>query len=920
MTKLNFYSITGANDIQWNSETFNNSGIVWNHSLQRWDAMPSGGLGGGITQSQADALYAPTGVTGFGQHYAYSYLVYKDGANYVAQKGSDASTVITDTSASDVLNYVFTQCGQGTTNGVDKFIGSGLVKLGTDITLDATVSGAWNTVFDLCGHKITVNGDFHGIKPKGGMVIQNGVLSYLGAASHVSDDSALIWIYGSSNNLGWGFPLRAVTIRSIKFMGYTDGTEWVAGTWYSGTAIYLDCPNDGTYDEILGLNLFNTVYHRLGYCIKAHNEHVAINNINSYNATFRGFRYGIWASGNNSEYGATYMDLTGWNFRNTIFECADSSIQRAVYLGPCCENNIIEGVAWDLTSSPGVMFETHPSANKNTFEFWTRESFDDDYWIDNGTNTIKKSRRENFDTRIYSISSHAFYEWNGVGGIDSTATISSAMWNFPIIVRHPHNTNKETGIGFSIGGDSVGMWNYRQYTPHASITFERTDSDSDNQGLGKLHFRVKDYKGAGPLTNTYLTPPLMTLYSGSVGINKRHPQDYTLIVSGSTYTYSLSTQRISSQGIYCDWISGNNTNLVGGGGLTQNEADALYAPTGTSGTPGGAANDIQYNTGEGFGGNYNLTWTTGVDLLAVTGQMKIQHTGYPVLEVRRNNTGTAGVVETLTMGRNGGALGNGQGAGIYFKLEDTGGNYASNYAGLIGSKWVNAASETMALVFSAVNGGTDPYNQSPRSMTILGTGPVGILNDTPIYGLDVNGSIYGIGISSSTISGNLKGKYSHGTDYIYWSSNGSVILPSTDDTVSLGQNLQEFKDIYIDGIAYMDAISAQGNITITGDIIRADDTDTKIDFSTDTIVLTAGNESVISASPTNTWISSQNISSNSIKGHYTVPLFATKPADASLYPGQIIRVSGGASDPTYLFISVNNSSDAWVWMQLGVTS
>ena len=330
------------------------------------------GQGGAYIYSGQNTIIisSQVGGGGSGNHYAYSYIVYKDGSNYKAQRGSDGVTVITDTSAGDVLNYVFSSCGWGTQTGVNKFLGSGLVQLGSDILLDKTISGSWNTVFDLGGHRITVNGDYHGIKPRGGMVIQNGSLSYLGAASPVSDDSALVWIYGSSNNLGWGFPLRAITLKNLKFMGYTDGTEWLAGTWYSGTAVYLDAPNGGTYDEILGVNLINTAYHRFGYCIKAHNEYVAINNINSYNATFRGFRYAIWASGNLAQYGATYMDLTGWNFRNTVFECADSLIQRAVYLGPSCENIIIEGVAWDLSSSPGVMFETHPSANKNTFELW----------------------------------------------------------------------------------------------------------------------------------------------------------------------------------------------------------------------------------------------------------------------------------------------------------------------------------------------------------------------------------------------------------------------------------------------------------------------------------------------------------------------------------------------------------------------
>jgi len=48
-------------------------------------------------------------------------------------------------------------------------------------------------------------------------------------------------------------------------------------------------------------------------------------------------------------------------------------------------------------------------------------------------------------------------------------------------------------------------------------------------------------------------------------------------------------------------------------------------------------------------------------------------------------------------------------------------------------------------------------------------------------------------------------------------------------------------------------------------------------------------------------------------------LFATKPA-AATHKGEMIRVSGGAGDPTYLYVSAKNSADSYIWMQLGVTS
>jgi len=48
--------------------------------------------------------------------------------------------------------------------------------------------------------------------------------------------------------------------------------------------------------------------------------------------------------------------------------------------------------------------------------------------------------------------------------------------------------------------------------------------------------------------------------------------------------------------------------------------------------------------------------------------------------------------------------------------------------------------------------------------------------------------------------------------------------------------------------------------------------------------------------------------------------FSNKPANASDFKGQIIRVSGGTGEKTYVFMSVKNSSDNWEWIQLGVST
>ena len=47
--------------------------------------------------------------------------------------------------------------------------------------------------------------------------------------------------------------------------------------------------------------------------------------------------------------------------------------------------------------------------------------------------------------------------------------------------------------------------------------------------------------------------------------------------------------------------------------------------------------------------------------------------------------------------------------------------------------------------------------------------------------------------------------------------------------------------------------------------------------------------------------------------------YDSKPTAAN-HTGEIIRVSGGAGESTWIYLSAKNSSDNWVWMQLGVTS
>ena len=66
-------------------------------------------------------------------------------------------------------------------------------------------------------------------------------------------------------------------------------------------------------------------------------------------------------------------------------------------------------------------------------------------------------------------------------------------------------------------------------------------------------------------------------------------------------------------------------------------------------------------------------------------------------------------------------------------------------------------------------------------------------------------------------------------------------------------------------------------------------------------------------------ISAQAISGGTIIGGHQTPLHSSKPT-ASDYPGQIIRVSGGSSEGTWVFMSVYNTSNNWEWIQIGMST
>ena len=80
----------------------------------------------------------------------------------------------------------------------------------------------------------------------------------------------------------------------------------------------------------------------------------------------------------------------------------------------------------------------------------------------------------------------------------------------------------------------------------------------------------------------------------------------------------------------------------------------------------------------------------------------------------------------------------------------------------------------------------------------------------------------------------------------------SVIRPKTDDTVDLGTSSLEFKDLYIDGIAYIDNLQVDVSATITSNLTVNGNT-TLGNAATDTVTVTADVASNLIPSADNTY-------------------------------------------------------------------
>ncbi len=118
----------------------------------------------------------------------------------------------------------------------------------------------------------------------------------------------------------------------------------------------------------------------------------------------------------------------------------------------------------------------------------------------------------------------------------------------------------------------------------------------------------------------------------------------------------------------------------------------------------------------------------------------------------------------------------------------------------------------------AVTGTTESTSNTTGS--IVTAGGVGIAKNVTIGGnVNVHGNLHANG--SITADGSLTFGDADTDNIVLNADVNSNIIPNTDNTYDLGSSTQEWKDLYVDGIAYIDTINLNGTaITRTAEDIN----------------------------------------------------------------------------------------------------
>ena len=99
--------------------------------------------------------------------------------------------------------------------------------------------------------------------------------------------------------------------------------------------------------------------------------------------------------------------------------------------------------------------------------------------------------------------------------------------------------------------------------------------------------------------------------------------------------------------------------------------------------------------------------------------------------------------------------------------------------------------------------------------SIITAGGVGIAKDVTIGGsVNVHGNLHANG--NITSDGSLTFGDADTDNVVFGADVNSHIIPNTDDTYDLGSSTQQWRNIYIDGTATIDAVQADETITVSG--------------------------------------------------------------------------------------------------------
>jgi hypothetical protein len=441
------------------------------------------------------------------------------------------------------------------------------------------------------------------------------------------------------------------------------------------------------------------------------------------------------------------------------------------------------------------------------------------------------------------------------GAIISGTKISSGT----IITSDPSNDNEVVTKGYADsnygGGTAADFW---VYPDNEEITKDGSKIYLSGQGTTYV------YSG----TNTVI----ISSQVGSAG----NLSDLTIDTSkdwnskGIFNLTFLSSQNISSQGIICDWISGNSTNLTGNGG--------------------GISGWQDFSAGTGIGG------LTGTYAISGTDSPTITVEGYSIISGNASS-----------------------------------GQYAKELLDKSGSKWSQAYASAQIALYSETYTGTVDTTNSPvdndfakftDSNTIEGRSYSEVLSDlsldSNLQNLTSNEISQLENINAVTISndqwgyiGSMTGQPIESETY---SSEGDLTSVLDDNYAPSGDlswaSIEELSDISTMSPSDGDVLTWDGSNSIwSSQASTGGGGSSYLSGMTDTGFESPASGSVLKFNGSN-WLPVSSACTN---------LYTSQPT-ADVMQGQIIRVRSGADSKTYVYISVQNDANSWEWIQIGVST